>query len=392
MILSVRRLLLSAMLITLIQGAAAAQNAQNTLIFPQFVIGADYVSTVTLVNTNASATVTGTLFVYNQDGTPRATPVDGRGTSSSFAVNIPPGGTAVLNTTPGGPAVVVGMATFVSDFPAQGVVRYSYSGGQIGVVSAVPEFFATLVINTANGNDTGLAISNPGATPISLRLVQVDASGAVVQTLDPPELNPLPPNGQVSKFITQFGFNQISNLSSGSIQIQTKGLGQFAAVAILVKNAAFASTGLVDGASGKLAPAAFQGSYSGTWNNTTFGTSGGAFLSQGVVTSTSTVLALLTLTGNVFGAPNPAPTLLSGTYSPSGFSASGTSALFGPITMTVTADGVWTMTANSVPSANVSTFKLTGTAKPEGFSGTYTIGLAAGGNATGTLVLNHTGR
>ena len=390
MALSVRRILLFLMSIMLIQGLAAAQTPQSMIVFPQFVTGADYVSTATLVNTNTAATVSGTFSIFNQNGTPRAVTVAGK-TATSFAVTIPPGGTAVLTTTAGG-NVAVGMATFVSNLVVDGVVQYAYGGGEIGVLSAPLQTFATVVINTASGNDTGLAIANPGSTGINLRLVQVDQNGTVVQSVDPPSLNPLPPNAQVSMFIEQFGFTNIGNLSSGSVQIQNKGTGQFAALALLVQNGAFASTGIIDGVSGKLSPELFQGSYTGSWNNNTFGTTGGAFLSQGIVQSTQTVLAQLTLTGNVFGGSAPAPMVFVGTYNANGFTSTGTSAFFGLVTMTVSTTGAWTMTANSVPNSPVSSFSITGTARPEGFSGIYTIGFAAGGGATGTITMNHTGR
>jgi hypothetical protein len=391
MALSVRQVLLFIISIMLIPGLADAQTPQSMIVFPQFVTGADYVSTATLVNTSAATTVTGTFSIYNQDGTPRSVTVAGR-TASSFAITIPPGGTAVLSTAPGG-NVAVGMATFVSNLVVDGVVQYAYGGGEIGVLSAPLQTFASVVLNTANGNDTGLAIANPGSAGINLRLVQVDQNGTVVQSVDPPSLNPLPANGQVSVFVEQFGFTNIGNLSSGSIQIQNKGTtGQFAALALLVKNGAFASTGIIDGASGKLSPELFQGSYTGSWNNTTFGSTGGAFLSQGIIQSTQTVLAQLTLTGSVFGGSAPAPMVFVGTYNANGFTSTGNSSVFGLVTMTVSADGTWKMTANSVPSSVVSTFSITGTARPEAFNGTYTIGLQGGGGATGTITMNHTGR
>jgi hypothetical protein len=392
MVLSVRRVLLSILSIMLVQCVASAQQ-QPMLVFPQFVTGADFVSTATLVNTNSGLTVSGTFSVYNQDGTPRAVTIAGK-TAASFSVSIPPGGTAVLattNPTPTGP-VTAGMATFVSNYVVDGVVQFAYGGGEVGVLSAPLQTFATVVINTANGNDTGLAIVNPGTAPINLRLVQVDQTGAVVQTLDPPSLNPLPPNGQVSLFTGGFGFTNIANLSSGSIQILNKGAGQFAALALLIKNGALATTGIIDGVSGRLSPELLQGTFSGAWNNTTFSTTGGATLVEGVITSSQTVLAQLTLTGNVFGASAPAPLLFVGTYTANGFTSSGNSLLLGPVTMTVSANGAWTVTANSVPGGIVNSLSITGTARTDGFFGNYTVGLTGGGSATGTILMNHIGR
>lgn len=390
MILSVRRTLFALLAIVLIHSAASAQT--NVITFAQFVTGADYVTTVTLTNTNVATTVTGTLYIYNQDGTARSTIISGKGTATSFPLTIPPGGTTVVNTSLTGGIAVSGMAKFVSDYPADGVVQFAYGGGEVGVLATPLHINATLPINTANGNDTGFAIANPGSSAINLRLVQVDGSGNVVQSVDPPSLNPLAANAQIAIFVDQLGFNAISNLSTGSVQIQNKGTGKFSALGLLLKNAQLATTAVIDGVSGKLSPELMQGSYTGTWNNTTFGSSGSASLSEGVVTSTSTVLVQLTLTGNVFGGSSPAPTVLAGTYTSTGFTASGTSSLFGPMTMSVSATGTWTVTANSVPGGTVTSFSLTGTARPEGFSGNYTVQLAAGGAAAGTLVMNHTGR
>jgi hypothetical protein len=361
------------------------------IVFPQFVTGADYVSTATLVSTNSVLTVTGTFSVYNQDGTPRVVTIGGK-TASSFSVSIPPGGTAVLATATGG-NVTAGMATFVSNYVVDGVVQIAYGGGEVGVLSAPLQTFATVVINTANGNDTGLAIANPGTAPINLRLIQVDQSGTVVQSVDPPSLNPLPPNGQVALFTGGFGFTNISNLSSGSIQILNKGTGQFAATGLLIKNGGLATTGVIDGVTGRLSPELLQGTFSGAWNNTTFSTTGSATLVEAFVASSQTGFAQLTLGGNVFGSTAPPPMLFVGTYnSTTGLTSSSNSTFFGPMTMTIGLDGTWKVTANSVQSPNVNTLSITGTVRTDGFFGNYTVGLTGGGSATGTILMNHIGR
>ncbi|HEY3130239.1 MAG TPA: hypothetical protein VGL91_12340 [Acidobacteriota bacterium] len=370
---------------------SAAARAEHVLVFPQFPAGGDFVVSVTLVNANFNAPVTGTLLVFAQDGSPRSVAIDGQPTGSQFSVTIPAGGTVVLNTTPGGP-ITIGMAKFTSDFPAGGVVRFQFSGGQVGVLNSPAESFATLVINTAGGNNTGLAITNTGTASVNIRLLLVDANGQTIESIDPPELNPLNINGQIAKFATEFAFTQVANRSSGSIQIQVKGTGTFNALALLLRNGLLASTAIVPGAAGKFSPEQFHGSYTGKWTNTTFGSTGDATVNIGVIQSTQTVLFRLTLGGNVFGAPNAPPTMLFGTYTSSGFTASGDSPLFGPVTMSITADGTWTFTANNVPGGTIATFKLTGTAYPDRMTGNYAVTFKAGGGANGTLTLNHTGQ
>lgn len=368
----------------------ASSPAQNVLVFPQVVAGGSYISFISVGNTNFSATANGTLTIYNQDGSLRPVAIDGRGTNSSFPVTVPPGGTVLLSTSPGG-ALTVGMAKFVSDFPASGVVRFVSNGNQVGVLDSPRHSMATVLISTNNGNDTGLAISNSGTSPINVRLVYANEAGTTVQSVDPPELNPLPPNGQASKFVEQYGLTQAANQSGGSVQIITKGAGGFNALALLLNGGQFSTTALVAGVVGKQTLEMFQGSsFTGTWMNTTFMTTGGAAASFSGVASTNTFFFKLTLTGPVFGGANPAPTLLSGTINGNTVTANGTSDLFGPVSLTITEDGTLTFTANSVPGPTVATYVINGTAHSDKITGNFTATLKAGGSAVGTIVLNHT--
>ena len=383
--------ILALVAITLLLAAGSRVQAANVLVFPQLPAGGDFVVNITLLNTNFDAPVAGVLAVFNQNGTPRSIAIDGRSDASSFQVTIPPGGTVVLNTTPGGP-VSVGMAKFTSDFPAGGVVRFQLGDAQVGVLSSPSEAFATVPINTSGGNDTGLAITNSGPSPINLRLVHSDENGQAIETIDPPELNPLAPNAQASKFLREYGFTRIANRSTGSVQIQTKGAGPFNALALLLRGALLSTTAVVPGVTGKIDPEQFHGSFTGSWKNTTFNTSGDAALVIGVVQSTRSILFRLTLGGSVFGSPNAAPTTLFGTYDNNTYTATGDSALFGPVTMTITAEGVWTLTANSVPGPTIATFRITGSAHPDKFTGNYALTFKVGGGATGTITLSHTGQ
>ena len=365
--------------------------AANVLIFPQFVTGGGYTTITTLVNTNFSTPVTGTLAIYNQDGSPRTTAIDGLPSGATFQVTIPAGGTVVLNTTPVSGNAVVGMAKFTSDYPAGGVVRFQFAGGQVGVLNAPIQSFATLVLDTSSGNDTGVAIANPGPSPVNIRLNHVDENGRLVESIDPRELNPLPVNGQVAKFVTQFGFAQVANRAKGSIQIQTKGDGAFSAFALLLKDGALSSTAVVRGSSGKIALNDFNRSYSGTWTNSTFGSTGGATILLSIDSVTQLVVINLSLSGNVFGSSSPSPAALYGTFKLSGFTATGNSSLFGPMTMTLDPDGNWTFTANNVPGGNIASFKITGKAYPEKIAGDYVVTFVGGGSATGTVTMNNSG-
>jgi hypothetical protein len=373
---------LSAMLLTL-----SSAMATNTLVFPQFVNGPD-VSVITLINPSATAIVTGTLSFFNQNGTPRSAQIDTLGAVSTIPVTIPPKGTVSFSTTSVTGQDVSGMARFDSDNAAGGVVRFLFNGSQVGVLSASPQSSGTLLLNTSGGNDTGVAIANPGTDPINVHLSYINASGQTVEQLDPAELNPLAPNAQVAEFVSNFGFKNTGNQNGGTILIQAQGSGQFSALGLLIKNFQLASTALLrgPGANANFAPT-FTGNYSGTWTNTTFGSTGGITLQATASTATGTASVNLTMTGNVFGVSGGS-IALAGSMNLGVFTASGSSSLFGPATMTVNPDGTFTFTANNVPTGSVATFKMTGKATATGITGNYTVTFRAGGApASGTITM-----
>lgn len=375
---------LSAMLLTLNSAMAT-----NTLVFPQFVNGPD-ASVITLINPSATAIVTGTLSFFNQNGTPRVAQIDGQGAVSSIpGITIPPKGTVSFSTTVVAGQDVSGMARFDSDNSAGGVVRFLFNGSQVGVLSASPQSSGTLLLNTSGGNDTGVAIANPGPDPINVHLSYVNAGGQVVEQLDPAELNPLAPNAQVAEFVSNFGFKQTANQTGGTILIQAQGSGQFSALGLLIKNFQLASTALLKGAgaSANFAPT-FTGNYSGSWTNTTFNSTGGITMSATASTATGTAAINIAMTGNVFGGTGGSAALAGG-VNLGVFTATGTSSLFGPATMTVNPTGTFTFTANNVPTGSVATFKMTGTATATGITGNYTVTFRSGGApATGTITMN----
>jgi hypothetical protein len=100
----------------------------------------------------------------------------------------------------------------------------------------------------------------------------------------------------------------------------------------------------------------------------------------------------VTLGGNVFGAPAPAPETLTVTLAPSGGGAT-TSTTFGPMTVTAIPEGAGvklTVTAPNVPSTRIASFTMTGTvASPAALQLTYTVVFEGSGQtAQGTVTLN----
>ena len=136
-------------------------------------------------------------------------------------------------------------------------------------------------------------------------------------------------------------------------------------------------------------PAAFAGNWTGAWVNNTFSTTGPASLSVAVNTSAQTFQFTLALGGNVFGAGTPQPQTLSGTYTGSGATLTGHSALLGDVTMSIGSNGALSGQAVNVPNPQISRIDFAGTANPQTITLTYVIQFNTGGIATGVLTLNH---
>jgi hypothetical protein len=138
----------------------------------------------------------------------------------------------------------------------------------------------------------------------------------------------------------------------------------------------------------------FTGTYSGTWRNTTFGSTGSAALEVGLDRAARTMSVKVTLGGNVFGAPAPAPETLTAPLGASG-GLTTTSTTFGPITATAVPEGAGvkvTISAPNVPSSRIATFTATGTiTSPTTLQLAYTVTFRTGSSpAQGTVTLNKT--
>jgi hypothetical protein len=132
------------------------------------------------------------------------------------------------------------------------------------------------------------------------------------------------------------------------------------------------------------------GNWIGTWNNTTFGSSGSAALAIVVNTSAKTYAVTLTLGGNVFGGSAPPAQTFSGSYTTaSGATFTGHDSLFGDITFSITPAGVITGSATNVPSSNVSAVSFNGTASATTITINYSVTLKPSGTAAGTVTLTH---
>ena len=133
--------------------------------------------------------------------------------------------------------------------------------------------------------------------------------------------------------------------------------------------------------------ALFEGVYTGTWNNTTFGTTGPVKLENHLDRAAGTMTTTMTLGGNVFGSPAPPPETFTYKVSAAASTFTTKSATFGDVTVTFNPPAFKIDGAN-ITSPNVSAFSAQGTiADPRTISLDYTATLRAGGTATGKATL-----
>ncbi len=134
-------------------------------------------------------------------------------------------------------------------------------------------------------------------------------------------------------------------------------------------------------------PAFEDGTFSGTWTNQTFGSTGGATMAVKVDRAALTLGITLTLTGNVFGAPAPAPETFSLPISAAGATYTGKSKTFGDITATLKTDGTFTFKGANIPSNRVKSIDGSGTWTKAAIDLNYNVSLSDGSAAKGVVSL-----
>jgi hypothetical protein len=185
------------------------------LYFPQVALGGGYSTVFMLTNTGAT-TASGTLALTDKTGKPlsaivTASPSRFQAQGSSFPVSVAAGAASILT------AVAINAAG-----PQQtGWAFLQTTGGQLGgvatfhqtnlgalksvagVMASAPTEFAVIPVN--NDSDqlrfTGFAVANPGGDSLNLKVVTLDESGRVLDTIFPAELNPLVARGQTARFL-----------------------------------------------------------------------------------------------------------------------------------------------------------------------------------------------
>jgi hypothetical protein len=206
----------------LVNGASA----QNEYYLPQVANGnygaGSYRTTFLLIN-NTDTDTTASLRLTDDAGIPLVMTITGYGTSDSFAVSLPAGGSQMLQTDGLG-SVATGAATVTSatSIVVSAIFTIYDSVGnfvtETGVGNSEPQSSFVLPVDTTGLSNTGLALFNAGSANASVSLVLRDTSGTeagVVQLT-------LKGNNHLAVFVSGQGqlFPSVSNFK-GTLWVQS---------------------------------------------------------------------------------------------------------------------------------------------------------------------------
>ena len=209
---------------TLIDPGPIGAETTTNLYFAQVAVGGGYVTVFGLVNTGSTPAV-GNLILKDQAGNDflvsgnapgvRSQPssndlVDATG--SSFPLTIPGGGTRFFAVSAVNPADATksGWARFESAGGSMGGVgTFQVTQGGVlttvaGVLASQPVPFATIPVDVDDSQRryTGYAVANHGSQNINVKLVLVNENGTIAESINPPSMNPLAPQRQVARFLS----------------------------------------------------------------------------------------------------------------------------------------------------------------------------------------------
>lgn len=133
--------------------------------------------------------------------------------------------------------------------------------------------------------------------------------------------------------------------------------------------------------------AAYAGTWSGSWTNITFGSTG-SMTGQLSVEKNGTAQLVLDVDGFVFGLVDPAPKTFTGTYNKDAmiFTSAGDD-LFGNLTITFAATGSVTVSGLDVPALSIDTLTASGVVTTTNLNADYTLTIGGVTYAEGTMSL-----
>lgn len=129
------------------------------------------------------------------------------------------------------------------------------------------------------------------------------------------------------------------------------------------------------------------GTWTGSWHNETYNTTGGATIVISVDQQAKTMSFNVDFDGNVFGGSNPPAETFTGSYTETSLTITGHSNTFGDISATWNGDG-FSGSGQNVPAGGIDSVDFTGTVTATQISMNYTIHFSGGGTAVGTVTLN----
>lgn len=200
----------------------------SSLSFAQFGGGQGFSSDLVLANASATATASGKVDFFDDNGAPLSVATSGSGTATSAAISVAPLGSVTVSTSPGG-QLAVGSARVTSDSLVGGVVRFSIPGiGIAGVGESQPlGGFITPVRRKPGGVNTGVALQNTESTELTIDLTLRNAQGQAVAN----DTRTLPPGGHFAKFINELFPNARTEDFDGTLLVQARG-GKLAGAAL----------------------------------------------------------------------------------------------------------------------------------------------------------------
>ena len=135
--------------------------------------------------------------------------------------------------------------------------------------------------------------------------------------------------------------------------------------------------------------AGYQGHFTGSWDNTTFATTGSMTWDITADPSARTVDITVDVGGRFFGGPGGPPESIKLTHLADGV-IKGTSSAFGDVSGTITPGGALSIALTNIPGGTISNVEIRGTFTGSNtISMTYTVDFVAGsGAASGTVKLN----
>ncbi len=193
----------------------------TTLYFPQVADGGTYRTNFILVNPSSAATTAHVEF-FKDDGSALGLTIGGA-LRTSIDVPLDARGVAHL-LTDGTPASVnVGWVRVTSPVALGGsAIFQTIGGGQIsseaGVPSAPAAAHFTTYVSSMGYTESGLALSNPNSTAVSVTLRLRDATGQVQESVS----IPLDPLAHIARFFTQWFSTGFSDFE-GTLELLSTG-------------------------------------------------------------------------------------------------------------------------------------------------------------------------